>query len=85
MFTTFPDPRWSDLAACADYDTEFFYPPKGVSARKAKAVCADCPVINECREFALRVPEEHGVWGGTTPEERKALRRQSKRLLSVSA
>jgi WhiB family redox-sensing transcriptional regulator len=84
MLTTFPDPRWSDLAACAEYDTEFFFPPKGVSARKAKAVCASCPVVSECREFALAVPEEHGVWGNTTPEERKALRRQS-RVLSVAS
>lgn len=85
MFTSFPDPSWadSDDRACLDWDLELFYPEKGVSARKAKAICRTCPFITECFEYALPV-EEFGVWGGTTPEERKALRRKARIVLSTT-
>lgn len=36
----------------------------------AKATCADCPVRRSCLVGALGRREAHGVWGGTTPEER---------------
>lgn len=37
---------------------------------EAKAVCATCPVIAECRTYAREVRETEGIWGGETPEER---------------
>lgn len=37
---------------------------------KARQVCASCPVIDECREFIEKYPEQEGVWAGTLPEER---------------
>jgi WhiB family redox-sensing transcriptional regulator len=36
----------------------------------AKALCARCPVIEQCREHALRVQEPYGVWGGLSEAER---------------
>ena len=41
----------------------------------AKATCATCPVKVPCLEYALANFEAFGVWGGTSPEERKAIRR----------
>jgi len=41
--------------------------------RKAKALCARCPVRKECLEYGLG--EEFGIWGGTRPPERRGLRR----------
>ena len=41
----------------------------------AKRVCASCPVHVECREYALRVQEPLGVWGGLDERERRALLR----------
>lgn len=41
--------------------------------RKAKALCATCPVIRDCLEWALTVQERHGVWGGLTEPERMRL------------
>ena len=38
----------------------------------AKAVCIACPVLEPCREHALRVREPYGVWGGMTEDEREA-------------
>ena len=34
-----------------------------------------CPVAEECLEFALATNQEAGVWGGTTEEERRKLRK----------
>ncbi len=71
---------WTAWAACRAEDPELFFPigttgPALHEAEEAKAVCAHCPVRNECLDWALRVGEAHGVWGGTTPEERRWLRR----------
>ena len=41
----------------------------------AKEICAVCPVNPECLEFALATNQEAGVWGGTTEEERRKLRK----------
>lgn len=40
---------------------------------KAKQICAECPVITECLEFALET-ETLGIWGGTTEGERRMMR-----------
>jgi hypothetical protein len=41
----------------------------------AKAVCATCPVSAECLQWALATGQDSGVWGGTSEEERRAMRR----------
>ncbi|SKK36907.1 MULTISPECIES: WhiB family transcriptional regulator [Mycobacteroides] len=42
--------------------------------QRAKATCSRCPVMDKCRTWALENGEEFGIWGGTTPAERAALR-----------
>ena len=44
-----------------------------VEVREAKAVCAQCPVKQQCLEHALEFDERHGIWGGTTPTERRVM------------
>jgi WhiB family redox-sensing transcriptional regulator len=70
---------WQEQAACRDEDSAYFFGPEaersvGKHRREAQAkiVCQQCPVMEACREYALLVREEHGVWGGLTPEERRA-------------
>ena len=46
---------------------------------RAKAVCAECPVRQDCLEFALTVREKEGVWGGLTAVERQRLVRRRRR------
>jgi WhiB family transcriptional regulator, redox-sensing transcriptional regulator len=72
--------HWTDRAACRGVDPELFYPvstagPALVQVDEAKKVCAACPVTADCLAWALRAGEPAGVWGGTTPEERRHLRR----------
>ena len=63
--------------ACAELDPELFFPEIGqdAKARKAKAVCAGCEIREACRDYAVRRGEVFGVWGGTSPMERRQMRR----------
>jgi WhiB family redox-sensing transcriptional regulator len=73
-----PKPRsthWTDKAACAGKFTEDWFSDWG--ERKAKKVCAGCPVRNEC--LAAYLFEPHGIFGGLTPTERESYRRNIRR------
>ena len=43
----------------------------------AKALCARCPVVQECLDHALSVREPFGVWGGLNLTEREHLLRKA--------
>jgi WhiB family transcriptional regulator, redox-sensing transcriptional regulator len=45
----------------------------------AKAVCRTCPVRVPCLDFAMATNQDAGVWGGTSEEERRALRAARRR------
>jgi WhiB family transcriptional regulator, redox-sensing transcriptional regulator len=66
---------WEDQARCLQYDPELFFTPRGKAERRAKQVCANCPVTAECLAYALETRVEFGVWGGTTGNERRMLLR----------
>ena len=70
------DPQaWRASALCAQVDVgELFYPERGQPTHEAKAVCAACPVRVECLEDAIDHGEAYGIWGGTSPRERRKLR-----------
>jgi WhiB family transcriptional regulator, redox-sensing transcriptional regulator len=74
------DNHWRARASCASVESDLFFPigvtgPAVDQIAAAKAVCATCPVQSECLEFAIATNQEYGVWGGTSEEERRALRR----------
>jgi WhiB family redox-sensing transcriptional regulator len=67
--------QWLDDGACREEDPELFFPitSSGPAARQiaaAKAVCQRCGVQSECLHYALESHQSHGVWGGTSEEER---------------
>ncbi|MFY1686449.1 WhiB family transcriptional regulator [Plantactinospora sp. WMMB782] len=72
---------WRARAACRDVDGELFFPvgtsgPALLQIEQAKAVCRRCPVIVECLDYALTSGEDHGVFGGMSEEERRAVKRR---------
>lgn len=76
------DYAWQSDAACMGANGELFLGPDEERPRDrvrreglALLVCNACPVRSPCLEHALAVPERHGVWGGTTPEQRLTMRR----------
>lgn len=66
--------KWVRDAVCAQTDPEAFHPDKSGSVEPAKAVCAVCPVLAECRAYALEHNEQFGVWGGLSARERRQIR-----------
>ena len=77
---------WQAQGACRDMDSNLFYyedqergPAKETRIANAKAVCESCKVKKECLEFALQINEQHGIWGGLTPEERQSVKRRRQR------
>lgn len=61
-------------AACRGLAPDVFFPAHGdvAGSRRAKAICATCPVRDECLDVALRNCERHGIWGGMTEHEWRA-------------
>ncbi|MFF4399544.1 WhiB family transcriptional regulator [Streptomyces sp. NPDC001480] len=70
--------NWRTWAACRSEDPELFFPvsEEGASlmqTEQARNICRHCPVLHECRTWALRNREYEGVWGGLTAGQRRAL------------
>jgi WhiB family redox-sensing transcriptional regulator len=88
---------WVADAACRGMNPSLFIPEQGdaVGARRAKAVCATCPVSDDCLEFALRKHGNvdgglsfiEGIYGGTNSLDRRVIRQERERALveSISA
>jgi WhiB family redox-sensing transcriptional regulator len=51
-------------------------PGKGTWSEYNRDLCQGCTVRQECLDVALADPDLTGLWGGTTPKERKAMRRR---------
>ncbi len=81
---------WRARAACRVEDPELFFPvgttePALLQTRKAKAVCAACPVSSRCLSWALQTNQETGIWGGLGEPERRSLRRRTQRAEAGAA
>lgn len=61
----------------ADTEEQYENPERvnRVNASLAKLVCYTCPVKDMCAAYALEADEEYGVWGGLSPEDRRAIKR----------
>jgi len=69
-------PRWHADALCREHPELSWYPPPGASDRLLRAICGMCLVSSECLAFAM-ANDEDGIWGGTSANERRKLRRTS--------
>jgi WhiB family redox-sensing transcriptional regulator len=75
--------NWQSTGACRSVGAQAdFYPPmhperkheRLARERRAKSVCASCPVQVQCLEHAIATDERYGVWGGLNQDERRMLR-----------
>lgn len=72
---------WQEKAACRGPLADVFFPPPVVERKneklaredRAKQICRECPVVADCREYAISIREPHGVWGGLSEQERRQL------------
>lgn len=67
------DEAWRTRGVCQNVDPETFFPAPSEPADAALALCRSCDVQGACLAWALEVGDCHGVWGGTTPRERRAM------------
>lgn len=75
---------WRYRAACIKTDPELFFPkgntgPALWQIEEAKQVCRGCEVRDQCLTWALETGQDHGVWGGMSEDERRALKRRNTR------
>jgi WhiB family transcriptional regulator, redox-sensing transcriptional regulator len=73
---------WRRHAICRDTDPDLFFPVGTtgqalVQIERAREVCNECPVKTDCLEFALETNQDSGIWGGTSEEERRKIRREA--------
>lgn len=72
---------WQARAACRGPQASVFFPPshaerkdeKLVREARAKDICSHCHVRTDCLDYAIRIREPHGIWGGLNEVERKQL------------
>ncbi len=69
---------WQARAACRGGSPVFFPPThaerkedKADREKRAKEICSTCVVQGDCLEYAIRIREPHGIWGGLNENERK--------------
>ena len=75
------DDAWQVKAACRGPQAVVFFPPSHFERKdekleregRAKAICVTCPVRQSCLEYAVRIREPHGIWGGLNELERKQI------------
>lgn len=71
---------WRAAGACLHADPDLFFPiavgtASASQVTAALRICDGCQVRQQCLDFAMQTGETHGVWGGTTPEDRIRARR----------
>jgi WhiB family redox-sensing transcriptional regulator len=77
---------WMALGACGDKDPEEMYPDGKARQREVAEFChLACPVRAQCLEYAIAEAEAHGVWGGTTEQERARLIRAARKRRAGAA
>jgi WhiB family transcriptional regulator, redox-sensing transcriptional regulator len=73
--------EWQVRAACRGPQAAVFFPPPSFERKdekaerelRAKDICRTCPSKRPCLDYALRIREPHGIWGGLNEAERKQL------------
>ena len=71
---------WRADAACLDSDPELWFAAGNnwhpTAVEQARLICRTWPVAGPCLDDALTANDQHAIRGGTTPEERRLMRRQ---------
>jgi WhiB family redox-sensing transcriptional regulator len=78
--TNWGDDAWRKDAYCKGMETDLFFPQMSETLNiplinaKARLICAGCKVRKECVSFALENHIKYGIFGGTTPMERRKMK-----------
>lgn len=77
--------QWQYEGLCRTTGPDLFFhperergPARWLRDERAKQVCFQCPVMQQCREHALAGEEPYGVWGGMSERELHTARHQQR-------
>lgn len=72
--------EWRELVWAAEAvtppcrrDPDLWFSETREAQELAADACRTCPLLDRCLSYAVAARERHGVWGGTTPNERAEL------------
>lgn len=71
---------WMSKAACVGQPVTWWFPENAAAyeeadAQKALRICRGCPVRHKCLQWALKHTDQHGIYAGLTPQQRRQVRR----------
>ena len=72
---------------CRRNDPELWFPVRAEEVNSdayAQELCAGCPLVIQCLDYALTYPQ-HGVWGGMSERSRHNLIRRQHRAAASAA
>lgn len=72
------DYLWQEQSKCNEQTHDWFFSKSPSDIKKAKGLCASCPVREDCLKDALSQDIIYGIWGGYHHSE---LRKMKKGLL----
>ena len=78
------DTEWMARGKCKEVVPDLFFPSDGMGVLAAQRICAECPVVDACLQYALDERVDHGVWGGKSERERRRMLRRRRIGHSVS-
>jgi len=78
--------NFSKRGSCSnqEYDPDWWFPEEKAGSRawsrtpdamKARAICATCPILQECRDYACKYEGIYGIWGGYDWHEMREYRK----------
>ena len=69
------DVEWQIQGSCSQPGArrELWFPARDSQAGPAKRICLTCPVVIQCRDWALSHHEQAGVWGALSEGERQEI------------
>ena len=84
---------WQTKAACRGPQSAVFFPPPHFERRdeklereqRAKDICTTCAVRGDCLNYAVQIREQHGIWGGTTENERKQILNPKRKKVAAAS
>lgn len=56
------------------YPEDLFDPEeRAIATKRAKELCATCPAVILCADYAIKARERYGVWGGLSATDRQSI------------
>ena len=70
--------EWHGRGLCVGENPDVFFPSHGNPGTRARKICAVCLVRGDCLKYATEA-DEFGIWGALDQQERRNLKRKTRR------